>query len=316
MMDIEKIGWLEEMGKYVAPIETMPRLIWSCDIAGLVTAEAARVTGLAEGTPVISGTIDAAAEAISAGLSNFGDMMIMFGSSNSFILKTDKLIRTENFWSLNWMEPETYAVVGGMATVGSLTRWFRDNLAPLEVAAQKSGGVNAYSAMARMLLDSPLGARGLIALPYFEGERTPLYDPDAKGVLFGLTLQHTRADIYRALLESVGFGIRHNVDSMLAVGGGTKNPDWMQMVSDIANIAMVIPEQQIGASYGNAFRAGVGVGLIKNMSEISRWVHNKSEIKPIPANKKKYDPLYQIYRKLYEQTKDLMHDLSVMNRGE
>ena len=102
---------------------------------------------------------------------------------------------------------------------------------------------------------------------------------------------------------------------ILAVGGGTKNPDWMQMVSDIANIAMVIPEQQIGASYGNAFRAGVGVGLIKNMSEISRWVHNKSEIKPIPENKKKYDPLYQIYRELYEQTKHLMHDLSALNRG-
>jgi len=325
MMDIEKICWVEEMGKYVAPKETMPKIIWSCDVAGLVTAEAARVTGLAEGTPVISGTIDAAAEAISAGLANFGDMMIMFGSSNSFILKTDRLIRTENFWSLNWMEPKTYAVVGGMATVGSLTRWFRDNLAPLEVAAQKAGGENAYAAMARMVKNSPLGARGLIALPYFEGERTPLYDPDAKGMLFGLTLQHTRADIYRALLESVGFGIRHNVDSMLAagvtpkrilaVGGGTKNPDWMQMVSDIANIAMVIPEQQIGASYGNAFRAGVGVGLINNMSEISRWVHNKSEIKPIPANKKKYDPLYQIYRELYEQTKHLMHDLSAMNRG-
>jgi len=295
-------------------------------VAGLVNAEAARITGLAQGTPVIAGTIDAAAEAVSAGLADYGDMMIMFGSSNSFILKTNKLIRTENFWSLNWMEPQTFAVVGGMATVGSLTRWFRDNLAPQELAAQQAGGENAYSAMAHMLKDSPLGARGLIALPYFEGERTPLYDPDAKGVLFGLTLKHTRADIYRALLESVGFGIRHNVDSMLAegvaprrilaVGGGTKNPGWMQMVSDIANIAMVIPEQQIGASYGDAFRAGVGVGLIKNMGEISRWVKNKTEIKPNADNTRKYEPLYKIYRELYEQTKGLMHELSALNRGE
>ena len=326
MLDIEKIRWLEEMGKYVAPVETMPKLIWSTEVAGLVNAEAARITGLAQGTPVIAGTIDAAAEAVSAGLANYGDMMIMFGSSNSFILKTDKLIRTENFWSLNWMEPQTFAVVGGMATVGSLTRWFRDNLAPQELAAQQAGGENAYSAMALMLKDSPLGARGLIALPYFEGERTPLYDPDAKGVLFGLTLKHTRADIYRALLESVGFGIRHNVDSMLAegvaprrilaVGGGTKNPGWMQMVGDIANIAMVIPEQQIGASYGDAFRAGVGVGLIKNMGEISRWVKNKTEIKPNADNTRKYEPLYKIYRELYEQTKNLMHELSELNRSK
>jgi xylulokinase len=313
------------MGKYITPIETLPKILWSCEVAGSITAEAARVTGLAEGTPVISGTIDAAAEAISAGLANFGDMMIMFGSSNSFIMKTEKLVRTEHFWSLNWMEPKTFAVVGGMATCGSLTRWFRDNLAPLELAAQNAGGENAYAAMAKMLKNSPLGARELIALPYFEGERTPLYDPDAKGVFFGLTLKHTRADIYRALLEGVSFGIRHNVDVMLAegvtpkrilaVGGGTKNVEWMQMVSDIANIAMVIPEQQIGASYGDAFRAGVGVGLFKNLSEISKWVRNESEIKPNSETNKKYDPLYKIYRELYESSKNLMHDLSAMYRG-
>ena len=105
-----------------------------------------------------------------------------------------------------------------------------------------------------------------------------MYDPDAKGVLFGLTLKHTRADIYRALLESIGFGVRHNVEGMLgiylpkrilAVGGGVKNLAWMQLISDIANIEMAIPDQQIGSSYGDAFLAGVGVGLFSNLGEIS-----------------------------------------------
>jgi len=324
LIDVESISWFEKAAEHITSIEKLPELVWSCDVVGAVTGEAALVTGLSTGTPVIAGTIDAAAEAISAGLNEFGDMMMMFGSSNSFIMKTDKLVRTENFWGLNWMEPGTYAFVGGMSTVGSLTRWFRDNLAPLEVAAQNKGGEDAYAAMAKMVEDSPLGANGLIALPYFEGERTPIYDPDAKGVFFGLTLKHTRADMYRALLESVGFGIRHNVECMhaeglspkriLAVGGGTKNKKWMQIISDIAGIKMIIPDQQIGSAYGDAFMAAVGVGLFSDLKEITKWVRYQSGIKPNPDSTRNYKPYYEIYRELYEQTKHLMHDLSVLKR--
>ena len=326
MLDIEKIQWAAEMAPYVAPLETMPDLLWSNEVAGEVTKDAAHETGLAEGTPVIAGTIDAGAEAISAGLADFGDMMMMFGSSNSLILKTDKLVRTQNFWSLNWMEPKTYAIVGGMTTVGSLTRWFRDNLAPQEVSVQKAGGENAYAAMAKLAQESSLGARGLIALPYFNGERTPIYDPHAKGMFFGLTLKHTRADMYRALLEGVGYGIRHNIDTLLAegaqpkrilgVGGGTLNLGWMQIISDIAGIGMAIPEKQLGAPYGDAFMAGVGTGLIGGWGEIKRWVHNNVEIKPNVENRTQYEPLFRIFRGLYDQTKDLMELLSAIQHGE
>ena len=230
-----------------------------------------RLTGLAAGTPVITGTADAAAEAISAGLANPGDLMVMYGSSIFFILKTDRLYNSPHFWGTRFLEPDTYAVAGGMSTAGSLTRWFRDNFAAGEVAAESAGGENAYAALAELAAASPPGARGLVALPYFAGERTPIFDPDAKGLLVGLTLSHTRGDVYRALLESVGYGIRHNLDAMraegmapariLAVGGGTLNRAWMQMVSDIAGIEQHIPAQQIGAAYGDAFLAGVGIGM-------------------------------------------------------
>ena len=230
---------------------------------------------------------------------------------------------TDNYWALNWLEPATFAFVGGMSTVGSLTRWFRDNLSPLELADEKAYGKNAYAAIADLLKDSPLGAKGLVALPYFEGERTPMYDPDAKGVLFGLTLKHTRADIYRALLESIGFGIRHNIDGMLAasiypkrilaVGGGVKNLAWMQMISDIANIEMAVPSQQIGSSYGDAFLAGVGIGLFSNMGEIRKWVRYTHSIIPNPEATDNYQPLYRIYRELYNQTRGLMSDLAALN---
>lgn len=320
LMDIEKIEWLDQEIAGINPRQALPEMLWSCDVAGHITKEAAEASGLAEGTPVIAGTIDAAAEAISAGLSDVGDMMMMFGSSNSLILRTDELVRTKEFWGLNWMNPGEYAVVGGMATVGSLTRWFRDNFSPLELAQQERGGENAYAAMTYLLDESPAGAKGLIALPYFQGERTPFEDPDAKGVLFGLTLQHTRADVYRALLESVGYGVRHNVDVMsslgvtpkriLGVGGATKNRDWMQIISDIANVNMLIPGQQIGASYGDALMAGVGAGVYESLEEIKNWIDYDQEIRPDIGRHQDYQPLYKIYRDLYSQTKGLMGELS------
>lgn len=326
LLDVEKRTWVKETAQWIAPLETLPQLAWSCDVVGLVTDQAASATGLAAGTPVISGAIDAAAEAISAGLSQFGDMMMMFGSSNSIILKSDKLIRTDDFWALNWMASGQYVVVGGMSTVGSLTRWFRDHLAEKEREAQQAGGPNAYAAMAALAADSAPGANGLVALPYFEGERTPFYDPLARGVLFGLKLKHTRADIYRALLESVGFGIRHNVEALrgfglspkriLAVGGATKNLEWMQIISTIAGIELIIPEKQIGSSYGDAIMAAVGIGILNDLTESAKWIHYQQKITPQTSPSNTYDKMYTIYRELYQNTRHLLHDLSRLESME
>lgn len=324
LLDVAARQWRPGMDDLIVPTRNLPTVSWSCEIAGSVTRQASLETGLVEGTPVIAGTMDSAAEAISAGVTEFGDMMMMFGSSNSFILKTDRLVPTEQYWALNWLEPDSFAFVGGMSTVGSLTRWFRDQLSPLEVAAQESHGVNAYTGLARLLEASPPGAQGLIALPYFEGERTPMYDPDARGMFFGLTLKHTRADLYRALLEGVGFGIRHNMDGMLAlgivprhilaIGGGVKNLAWMQTISDIANIEMSIPEQQVGSAYGDAFLAGIGVGLFSGVRDVRKWVRYVRRIKPNPESTSRYAPLYNIYRELYERTSSLMSRLAALER--
>ena len=292
LFDVQTCAWNPGMADTVAPLERLPRLTWTCEIAGRVTGDAAALTRLAAGTPVITGTADAAAEAISAGLANSGDLMVMYGSSIFFILKTDRLYNSPQFWGTRFLEPDSYAVAGGMSTAGSLTRWFRDNFAGGEVAAESAGGINAYAALAELAAASPPGARGLVALPYFAGERTPIFDPDAKGLLIGLTLSHTRGDIYRALLESVGYGIRHNLDAMraegmspariLAVGGGTRNRAWMQMVSDIAAIEQHIPAQQIGAAYGDAFLAGVGVGMFGGTRDAGRWVQVQEIVRPVP----------------------------------
>ena len=320
LFDVHNLGWREEIASYITPIDRLPKAFWSCEIAGRVTEQAARETGLASGTPVIVGTTDAAAEAISTGVREFNDMMLMFGSSIFFIVKTADLVNTSHFWSAPFLEKDAYTFLGGTSTAGSLTTWFRNQFAELELEKEKTEGGNAYDRLAKLAAQSPPGAKGLIILPYFEGERTPLNDPRAKGMFFGISLRHTKADIYRAILEGVGYGIRHNLEVMeeegvkpgriLATGGGTKNDLWMQIVADIARVELAIPKEQIGASYGDAFMAGVGVGLFQDLADIDRWVQIGKIVQPDLEASGKYDFNYRLFRSLYENTKPLMHELS------
>jgi xylulokinase len=312
--------WSAAMARPITPLEKLPRLAWSSEVVGRVTAEAARATGLAAGTPVIAGTADAASEALSAGLASPGDLMVMYGSSIFFIEKTERLLATEKLWAAVFLEQGSYAVAGGMSTGGGLTRWFRDQLAPQEMAAAAAGGANAYAALADLAATAPPGAHGLIILPYFAGERTPIHDPDARGLIAGLTLSHTRADLYRALLESVGYGIRHNIDTMrameapprriLAVGGGTHNPLWLQIVSDIAGIEQHVPDQALGACYGDAFLAGVGVGLYADTTQVTQWVRYRSTVRPRPQMSDLYGKYYEVFRQLYSDSAAAVHRLA------
>ncbi len=322
--DPHTLAWSTDVAPLVAPVEMMPVPTWTSDVAGRVSAEAARETGLASGTPVITGTADAAAEAVGAGLTAPGDMMLMYGSSTFFILRTEGLMAPRGFWASRFLEKDAFVVAGGTATAGSLTRWFRDNFAERELSAERSGGANAYAALAQLSSASPPGSRGLVVLPYFSGERTPLNDPDARGMIFGLTLGHSRADIYRAVLESVGFSIRHNIEALraegcrasriLAVGGGTKNSAWMRIVSDIAGIEQIVPSRQIGASYGDAFLAGIGVGMFTGTSEARRWARAGETVRPDPRHRPVYDAAYGLYRELYERNADAMRSSAKIAR--
>ncbi len=317
--------WSKDIAPLVAPVEMMPVPTWTSSVMGRVTAEAARETGLASGTPVITGTADAAAETVGAGLAGPGDMMMMYGSSTFFVLRTEGLMSPRGFWASRFLEKDTFVVAGGTSTAGSLTRWFRDNFAGEERAAERGGGANAYAALSRLTDSSLPGSRGVVVLPYFSGERTPLNDPDARGMIFGLTLGHTRADVYRALLESVGFSIRHNIEALkaegcrasriLAVGGGTRNAEWMRIVSDIAGIEQVVPSRQIGASYGDAFLAGIGVGMFRGTSDARRWVRPGETVRPDPSNRQVYDDAYALYRELYERTSALMRASAALSRA-
>jgi xylulokinase len=221
LYDIAERGWSDEGCAPVCRPDQLAEPIWTTDIAGGVSASAAAETGLAEGTPVIAGTADAASEAVSAGVLDPGDTMVMYGSSVFIIRLFESQPRGGVFWPAPSIVPGMYALAAGMSTTGAVTQWFREEFGAEERAVEEAGGENAYAALARDAADIPAGAEGLLALPYFSGERTPLNDPDARGVIAGLTLRHSRAHVYRALLEGVAFGVRHNLEEMAASGVGS-----------------------------------------------------------------------------------------------
>ncbi|NLG40920.1 MAG: FGGY-family carbohydrate kinase [Chloroflexi bacterium] len=318
IIDVEKRSWIDETTAGINPTAKLPQKYWTTEVVGGVTLQAAKTTGLQPGTPVIAGTIDAAAEAVSIGNYSVGDTMGMFGSSNSIIAITNAYTRSKTFWGLNWLFPDQYAVVGGMATVGSLTKWFLETVyRPAPDAPEQ----NPYAQMADLLNMSRPGANNLVALPYFEGERTPINDPIARGAFFGLTLRHTQADLYRALLEAVAFGMRHNLEKLAdedidvklinAVGGGAKNLGWMQLIANIADVDVRIPQGISGASYGDAILAGIGVGLYKDASQAKVWDEAALQLKPDHADVDVYDRLYSVYLDLYQQTRNLLPSLTL-----
>ena len=306
---VDRQDWSNELGGDIVETGRLPEIRWSTEIVGAVTAEAAAETGLAVGTPVTTGTIDAAAEATSVGVHGGKEMMMMYGSTVFMIMPSDRRIADPRLWYAPWLYEGQHASMAGLATSGTLTQWFRSNF-----AGEGDRG-EAFTALTAEAAASPPGAKGLVVLPYFSGERVPIHDSHAKGVVFGLDLTHKRGDIYRALLEGIALGTRHIIDTyrdlgaaperLIAVGGGTRNAVWSQATSDTTGLPQVVRQKTMGASYGDAFLAALAIGAA-TPGDIDTWNPVERVIEPDPANRAVYDDRFHTFRELYERTKDLM----------
>jgi xylulokinase len=316
---VDRREWSDALAADIVGLDALPSLAWTTDIAGSVTDAAAAETGLAAGTPVIVGTIDAAAEALSVGVLDSGDMMLMYGSTIFIIMVTETRVRDARLWYAPWLFPGQHACMSGLATSGTLTHWFRESFArDLDPAAAISTLVGEAEA-------SPPGAKGLVVLPYFSGERTPIHDPHARGVLFGLDLTHTRGDIFRGFLEGIAYATNHVLETyrevgqdpkaILAVGGGTKNRVWAQATSDVSGKTQLVRGKTVGASYGDAFLAALAVGDARP-GDIKAWNPLHSEFVADPANAGIYRRQYAVFRDIYRQTCASMHRLSGQQADE
>ncbi|TNC19957.1 FGGY-family carbohydrate kinase [Amycolatopsis alkalitolerans] len=304
LYDSVALDWYRPWAALIAPDLELPPLRWPGERAGTVTAEAARETGLPQGIPVLTGTIDAWSEAVSVGAQRLGDLMLMYGTT-MFLISTvaDRLLVPE-LWSTVGAHPGVRTLAGGMASSGAVTEWVRE----------LAGAPSHAEILAEARASGP-GARGLLMLPYFAGERTPIADPAARGVVAGLTLGHGRGDLYRAALEATAFGVRHNVEALraagasvervIAVGGGVEGGLWTRIVSDVTGLSQQVPATTVGASYGAAYLAA----RLLDDADIDQWNPIRETVVPDEAVAPTYDELYAAYRELYTGTADIVHRL-------
>jgi xylulokinase len=290
------------------------------DIAGVVTELAAEQTGLAPGTPVIVGADDSAAEAISTGVFEIGDMMLQFGSSLYMIGLSERIVQDNRIWSGGFIIPGVCSVQGGTNAAGTLTRWYRDRIFGISEEEERRTGRNAYEIMMEGIDSISIGSDGLITLPYIAGERTPINDPDAKGVIFGLTMNHTKQHMYRSALESVGYTVAQHLDifrennveiqRILAVGGGTKNPLWLQIITDITGCRIETAGVTIGACFGDAAMSAIGTGHLNGFADLRQYIQPGESFDPRLEHHRKYQKYRIIYEEIYQRTKELMKKIS------
>ena len=311
LYDVHENRWIEEWAEETAPGLPLPRLLWPAEVAGEVTLEAAEKTSIPAGTPVVAGTIDAWSEGVSVGVQNPGDLMLMYGTTMFMIEILEESLAHPGLWGTTGILPGTHNLAAGMATSGALTGWLK-----------KISGDVSYEKLTKEAADVSAGANGLVVLPYFAGERTPLFDSRARGLISGLTISHGRGHLYRATLEATAYGVRHILEYMreaggkgerfVAVGGGTKGDLWTQIVSDVTGRKQQLPEQAIGASYGDTLLAARAVGLAEQDAD---WTKIVAVVEPNKANRELYDELYGVYRDLYPATREASHRLADLQKG-
>ncbi len=329
--DIRGHAWSEVMAQELGiPLELMPqKIVSSSDVIGEITEVGARLTGLATGTPVLAGGVDAPMATLAAGALCDGDNVAMMGTSTCWgvIHGGERFARelvsmphvaaaTQKFYS--W---------GGSATSGALARWFRDQLGQTEVERGVRMGKDPYQLLDHEAQAVPPGCEGLIALPYFMGERAPLWDPTARGAWVGLTLAHTKGHLFRSLLEASGFALRYAIEvggelglpignETTVVGGVAKSPLWLSILADITGRAIRTPATEgIEAPLADALLVGLNAGLVDRYERIRQWVRYADPVLPDPGRHAMYNRWYTLYRRLYEILRPFFCELNRLTSG-
>ena len=314
LFDIRKKEWLtDQMEAFGFDPAWFPPVNESGKIVGTVSAEGARLTGLQPGIPVIAGSADHVASTLSAGIINGGDLLIKFGGAGDILYCTEEIRTSPELFFDYHIVPGRCLVNGCMAASGSLVKWYlQDILGNYDPAVLKKLDEDASKL--------PPASDGLVILPYFLGEKTPIFDPEARGMMFGLTLSHTRAHIFRACLEAVIYGFRHHIDviremgfepaHIMATNGGSRSKFWCQIAADVLNEEITAYPSHPGSALGVAFLAGMSAGVFKTWEEINLFLTDRRTYTPDPEAAKLYEKAYQIYRKLYLETRESAHELS------
>ncbi len=326
LLDVPKRCWSDEMLDGLSiDRKLLGRVYESQEATGALHAEAAEETGLAAGTLVAGGAGDNAAAAVGTGIVRDGEAFTTIGTSGVVYAHTgrpviDPMGRVHTFCCA---VPGAWHVMGVTQAAGLSLKWFRDTFCQAEKEVAASLGGSAYQLMEREAEHSPIGANRLLFVPYLMGERTPHKDANARGLFFGLSAIHGKADMIRAVLEGVACSLtdcmdilremRIPVDSMAVCGGGSKSPIWRVMIANLFNLELRTIRGE-GAALGAGLLAAVASGIYGSLPEACDAVIRFGEKQgPNPDDAERYKRLHGVYRSLYPALREAYQALAAMD---
>lgn len=324
--DLNRWEWSNEILELAQLDKSLfPEVHRSIDIIGEITDEAAQFTGLKVGTAVVCGGGDGSCAGVGVGCVTPGSAYNYLGSSSWVALTVEKPIVDTNQRTMNWAHvvPGMLHPSGSMQAAGAAFNWAVSQLCRHEQRLAKEAGGTTFDFVNAAVETSPVGANGLLFLPYMMGERSPRWNADAKGALIGLNLAHTHADVMRAVMEGITLNLGYIVnifrnhvpiEEMTVIGGGAKSPVWRQMMADIYQADILIPNYlEEATSIGAAILGGIGVGLFKDFSVTERFIQTVGVVHPDERNRKRYQEWMQVFDRAYWALEDLYTQMAKFN---
>lgn len=316
LLDLVQRDWSSEIIESLdLPRDWFPQTFEGTEVTGYVTEEAASLTGLRPGIPVVGGAGDQAANGVGTGAVEPGTVAVSLGTSGVVFAATDRPVVDPDarLHSFCHAVPGLWHQMGVMLSAAGSLRWFRDAMAP---------GVS-FADLSLEAGNVGPGSDGLLFLPYLTGERTPHPDPEARGAFVGLTVRHTRAHLARAVMEGVAFGLRDSLEiiregseirEIRVAGGGAASPVWLQILADVFGAEVRTVDVPESAAYGVALLAAVGVGAYPTVGEaVTATIQTGDRYRPATAASR-YEQAYDLYRNLYPALRDISHRLGAIER--
>ena len=312
--DLHKMEYNDALASELGLSRELIPEIYGCDeVIGAVTAEAAALTGLTEGTPVVAGGLDAACGTLGAGVYLPGQTQEQGGQAGGMSICTPNALAHKSLILSPHVVPGMYLLQGGTVGGGGALRWFR----------REFGRGMSFDEITAEAEAVPAGAEGVVFLPYMAGERSPIWDPDAKGVFYGLSFDKTRGHIIRAVLEGTAFALAHNlrvaaeagaeVASMNAMGGASNSVLWTQIKSDVTGKPIRVPASDTASTLGAAILAGIGCGIYSSFEEaVNTTISVRRVHEPDMAKHAAYGRSMELYLQLYADLKDTFHTYSTL----
>ncbi len=320
LFNVSEERWSDEAITYFnIPRLLLPQALPSDVIIGRVSAEAARLTGIKEGTPVANGSSDNSASALGAGMVRPGQVTLIIGTAGVITVLSDHplLDRLNRTLCWHYCLRERWVTLGILQTAGESLNWFKNAFDAVDNALVQSGDI--FERYNQSILNVPDGSDGLIFLPYLNGERTPYWDPFARGVFFGVNLRSEKAHFIKAIMEGVSFALRNNIETveslgveiseLRVVGGGLKSRAWLETLAKITRKPLSTVSVTDTANLGNILLAGHALGIFQDYEQVVPDLATTGQQVHFPDGSEVYERQYDLFLELYQDLKGAFRKL-------